>query len=254
MSFIEKIFSPTSFLGKSMRFPLKLLSPNMQIPILSGKLFGKKWIVGSGIHGYWLGIYEFDKQKIFSKVVSKDSIVYDIGANVGFYSLLASLLVGQKGRIVAFEPVPKNLDYLYKHISINKIKNIDVFEFAVSDKNGIATFSLGSNSSMGHIDSSGELQIKTVSLDKFVLSTKTSAPDIIKMDIEGAEILALHGAEKTIIKHHPIIFLATHGQITHELCCDLLKSWGYSLTPIDNTNLNMARELLATWGEPRNRE
>ena len=81
----------------------------MQIPIFQGKLRGKKWIVGSGEHGYWLGSYEMDKRLAFEKEILPDSVIYDIGANVGFYSLLAAEMTGEKGHVYAFEPLPRNI-------------------------------------------------------------------------------------------------------------------------------------------------
>ena len=69
---------------------------------MQGKIRGKKWVVGSGNHGYWLGWYEYDKRILFEKTVTKQSIVFDIGAHVGFYTLLASELVGPGGKVYAF--------------------------------------------------------------------------------------------------------------------------------------------------------
>ena len=83
---------------------------------MQDKLKGKKWIVGSSNHGCWLGTYEFAKQRLFSETIREGSIVYDIGAHLGFYALLASVLVGPKGRVVAFEPLTKNICFLEKHL------------------------------------------------------------------------------------------------------------------------------------------
>ena len=75
----------------------------MKVRILQGKLRGKKWIVGSGNHAYWLGSHEYKKRILFEKVIRQGSIVFDIGAHVGFYTLLASVLVGTKGKVFAFD-------------------------------------------------------------------------------------------------------------------------------------------------------
>jgi len=65
--------SSDSIIGKFLRFPLKLLPQNMIVPIIQGKLRGKKWIVGSSNHGCWLGSYEYEKQVLFSKIVQEGS-------------------------------------------------------------------------------------------------------------------------------------------------------------------------------------
>src|ERR1035438_590714 len=85
--------SGRTFIGKALRFPLSLIPCGTQMPILQGPLYGKRWIVGSSNHGCWLGSYEYPKQKAISAAIKRGDVVYDLGANVGFYSLLASVLV-----------------------------------------------------------------------------------------------------------------------------------------------------------------
>lgn len=108
--------SSASVVGKLLRLPLVLLPGNLQMPIMQGRLKGKKWIVGSSNHGCWLGSYEYRKRILFEKMVPHGSIVYDLGGHVGFYSLLASVLVGPTGHVFVFEPFPANLAYLRKHL------------------------------------------------------------------------------------------------------------------------------------------
>ena len=129
--------------GKILRLPLKLIPQTMNMPILTGPLRGKKWTVGSGNHSCWLGTYEYDKQKKFCKYINKKNIVFDLGANVGFYSLLASVLVGSEGKVYAFEPLKENIDYLKQHIQQNNINNVNILESAVSDSNGYLMFTNG---------------------------------------------------------------------------------------------------------------
>ena len=76
------------------------------MPIWQGRLKGKRWIVGSGASGYWRGSYEYENQLVFVRMVARGSTVFDVGAHVGFYTLLASVVVGPAGRVFAFEPVP----------------------------------------------------------------------------------------------------------------------------------------------------
>ena len=108
--------SNRTFYGKILRLPLKLIPKRMVVPIVRGPLRGKRWIVGASTHGCWLGSYEYQKQSIFKKTVKSGYVVYDIGAHVGFYTLLSSVLVGTQGKVIAFEPVQRNLEYLKKHV------------------------------------------------------------------------------------------------------------------------------------------
>lgn len=85
-----------------------------------------------------------------------------------------------------------------------------------------------------------------MSLDELVLAGELPAPDFIKMDIEGAEYLALLGARNTFAQNTPTIFLATHGRDVHDRCCRLLTEIGYQLTPITGPDLEHTDEILVT--------
>jgi len=185
--------SNRTFYGKILRLPLKFVPKRMIVPILQGPLRGKRWIVGASDHGCWLGSYEYEKQNIFIKTVEKGYVVYDIGAHVGFYTLLSSVLVGAKGRVIAFEPVQFNLEYLKRHVEINNCTNVEVLPYAVSDISGFDRFSLSSSSSTGHLCENGEIEVQTVTVDEIICSKGIPRPDVIKIDVEGAEYRVLRG-------------------------------------------------------------
>ncbi len=244
--------SNRGFIGRALRFPLRLIPPGMHVPVLQGPLRGKRWIAGSSNHGCWLGSYEYSKQKAFSAAIKRGDVVYDLGAHVGFYSLLASVLVGPEGRVFSFEPVPANLDFLRRHLALNGVTNCSVTDAAVSDSNGTAKFDVVSNSSMGHLagDSRDALSVRTIALDSLVESGEIPPPNVIKCDIEGGEYDALRGASGILAKYSPTIFLATHGPEVHERCCRLLSDLHYHLTSLDELPLNLTSEIQAS-SEPR---
>lgn len=231
--------------GKALRFSLRFVPPNMKIPILQGKLKGKKWIAGSSNHGCWLGSYEYEKRVAFETAVTEGSVVFDIGAHVGFYTLLASVLVGPSGKVFAFEPAPRNLFYLKEHLRLNRITNVAVIEAAVSDSAGVVSFDEGSDSSTGHISTEGQLKVRSVSLDELVSQGEVRIPHYIKIDVEGAEKLVLFGARSILAEAHPTLFLATHGRDIHQQCCEFLESLGYSLRPIVGNKVEETNEILA---------
>jgi FkbM family methyltransferase len=245
MDFSE--ISNKSFLGKTLRLPLKFLPAQMKMPIMRGKLRGKKWIIGSGNHGCWLGSYEYYKQKLFEKTIPLGSVVYDLGGHVGFYSLLASELVGPAGKVFVFEPVPRNVFYLREHLRLNNVSNVIVIEAAVSDQSGIVTFDEGPNNYMGRMALVGNLQVKAITLDELYSKKEIPLPDYIKIDIEGGELLALKGAYSILRESHASIFLATHSGGVHKDCCQYLQSLGYRLKPIDGKNIDFSRELYAIY-------
>jgi FkbM family methyltransferase len=218
--------------GKIARLPLRFLPRDMVVPILCGPLRGKRWIVGSAIHRCWLGFYEPQKQQLVSREVRPGTVFWDVGANVGLYSLLASKLVGS-GRVFAFEPVPRNLSYLRQHLALNRVANVEVLALAVSDKNGSANFQVEQTCSMGHFSAEGGLAVSMATLDSLVAEGKVLPPDCIKMDIEGAELLALRGAARTFRQFHPALFLATHGRELETQCRSLLETWGYECKKVE---------------------
>jgi len=237
--------SDQALVGRLLRLPLALIPPRTTLPILQGKLRGMKWIVGSSNHGCWLGSYEYHKRKAFEESVARGGVVFDIGANVGFYTLLASVLVGARGRVYAFEPVPRNLHYLEEHLQINGIKNVSVIEGAVSDCDGVAQFDESPSRLTGRLAPGGRLTVRTVSLDEMMTRGELPPPECIKIDVEGGEMLVLTGARVLLGNRRPILYLATHGPGLHQQCCELLASFGYHLQPIGVNSLEQPDEVFA---------
>jgi FkbM family methyltransferase len=156
-------------------------------------------------------------------------------------------LVGPEGKVFCFEPVPRNLEFLRKHLALNKLSNCFVWDAAVGSYEGTSSFDLGTNRAQGHLttESGGALTVRTVTLDGLVFSEKLSPPDLIKCDIEGAEYEALTGSSGILAKYGPTVFLSTHGIDVHQRCCSLLKDLRYSLTSLDGLPLDRTHELLA---------
>lgn len=235
MNFSAVPYSSTC--GKALRLPLRLVPPRAVLPVLQGPLKGMKWIAGSGDHGCWLGSYEYEKQRLFHVATMGKRMVWDIGANVGFYSLLASRNVM---RIIAVEPVPENVSYLERHISLNGVRNIDIVAAAAGRECGRARFCVGQNRATGHL-APGSIEVEVVTLDS--LLARFEAPDVIKMDVEGAEYLALQGAEKCLAGN-PTIFLATHSATLSAECSDLLQSMGYTPTEVAENEFVFSRNVV----------
>jgi FkbM family methyltransferase len=237
----------TSLLGRLIRFPLRFIPKDASVPILQGRFKGKKWIVGSANHGYWLGSYEFKKRLLFERSIPLGSVVYDVGGFVGYYTLLASVLVGPGGRVVVFEPLPRNLHYLKEHLRLNGISNVSVVEAAVSDQAGTLMFKEGPSRARGCLAEDGGLQVQAVRLDDLVESGELPEPQFMKVDVEGAELRAFAGARRLLERCHPTLFLDTHGSAVHAECCRLLVELGYRLETIDGRQLEESKEIYAVY-------
>ena len=169
--------------------------------------FGMKMVTPPGFRGirsYVTGVYEEDLTALFKDIVNEGMIVVDLGALLGIYTLLASLLVGTSGKVYAFEPEPKSFAYLLRNIEINNCLNIIAVQKAVSDRTGSAGFILSSDRSIGPIGgllsvgphNTGSSMVQTTSLDAFFEEHGWPSIDLIKMDIDGAEKLALDGMKE----------------------------------------------------------
>lgn len=208
-------------LSQALRYPLRLIPDQAVLPVLSGPLRGAQWIVGSGRKAYWFGTYESHFQRLLCDELDSRSVFFDIGANAGFYSLLAARM---GAAVFAFEPFPANAAFVRRHAALNRFQ-ISVQELALSNYDGIGSF-VGSGA-VGHIASKG-IPIKVAKLDSLI-SAGLPSPSHIKMDIEGAELEALRGAEHCIRTHRPKIFLAVHSQELHKDCVALLSGWSFSI-------------------------
>jgi FkbM family methyltransferase len=228
---VSVVLSAQNVIGKILRLPLSLIPGDSTVPILRGPLRGLKWTTGASSHACWTGTYEVENLALFAAAVSPGSSVYDVGANVGIYTLLASQQTGPAGSVYAFEPNPRNLRYLHRHVALNQLNNCLVMAVAVSDKEGTERFSAATwEHPMGRLAQDGELKIPTVTLDACVYGRRQlRSPDVVKIDVEGAELLVLLGASQTLTEYHPRLFIETHGTQQHRDCHEFLVAKGYQL-------------------------
>jgi len=146
--------------------------------------------------------FEPNEVNLVQKVLKKGDRVFDIGANIGYYTTLFSSLVGPAGEITAFEPDPANRSLLQENLTANRCANTSICELGVSDKTSSVLLHLcDNNQGMHRIYDSiccgvETIEIDCVALDDFV-STEQSI-DFIKMDIEGAEYKALAGMSRIL--------------------------------------------------------
>ncbi len=142
----------------------------------------------------------------------------DVGANVGFYSLLALDRVGPTGNVYSFEIDPRPLRCLRKTVAAHGITNLHVVEAAVSDKNGVLSYSPKAEHGHNQIDLTGRIRgptIRSVRLDDWLQENGVSRVDVIKVDVEGAEKFVLAGAKNTIAKFKPLLLCEADEKTTN---------------------------------------
>ncbi len=163
----------------------------------------------------------FNLDKIlFLNLIQEGDMVFDIGANVGYYTILFSHLVGKTGEVHAFEPLPSTFEVLSKEVNKQKkYDNVYLNNTAVSDINGIMNIYLPENdhrqaSLTRHkagswLDAKNikSYECKVIKLDEYMQAMSKQRLDFIKLDVEGAEMLALNGFHDLIRRFLPIIYL-----------------------------------------------
>ncbi|MGH7934660.1 MAG: FkbM family methyltransferase [Candidatus Binataceae bacterium] len=222
-----------SMRGRLLRIPLRLLPPASIMKIRRGPARGLRWIAGSANHGCWLGTYELDKQAAIARFIRPGMTVYDVGAQAGFYTLTFSRLVGGNGRVIAFEPCPNEARHLLDHVRMNALANVTVIEAAVSDRAGLAGFSFDRPRTENALceTAGAQLQVPTVTLDH--VCAGMPAPDLVKIDVEGAEAAVLAGGSQTLRRFRPALFVALHNAEQRRLCELRLREAGYAINYLD---------------------
>lgn len=166
---------------------------------------------------------EVNDLKVFSKFIHKNSVIFDIGANTGIYSLISGIITVE-GQVYSFEPNPVNLKRLKKNIELNSSKNITVIPKAVGGDQKKISFTVLKEDVLSDTSSAIEsfskntysgtlewknIEVEQITLDSFCEDNKIEKVDLIKIDVEGYEVSVLEGAIDTIRKHKPLILLET---------------------------------------------
>ncbi len=182
--------------------------------------------------GYLLGTDELHLQKAIRDYVATGDTVYDIGANVGYVSLSLAKRVGPSGRVVAFEPVPRNTDAFRRNIEINGLHNVRLLEVAASERAGEAVIRMAENPSTASLvwhrndPSATQLPIRTVAIDDLVDAGDLARPKFVKIDVEGAEGAVLQGMRRTLTAAHPVLFVEC-SEAGRDVAWHLLRDLGY---------------------------
>lgn len=159
-------------------------------------------------------IYDYIETEFVKKQVKNGDIVFDIGANIGYFTLIFAKLVGNKGKVYAFEAEPQNFELLKKNVEINGYQNVILENVAVSKKNGKTELFLSEkNSGMhriysSHFCSDKSIQVNMIKLDDYLNNIKFNDKiSFIKMDVEGSEFGVLEGMEKTLKENEKLTII-----------------------------------------------
>ena len=190
--------------------------------------------------------HEAAEVKFLQSIAEEGMNALDIGGHIGITAITIAKKIGKDGLVYSFEPVPEYLDILKKNIAHNKIKNIKVFNKAVTNRVETSDFYQdGGGSSIVPKEGIEKFSVKTTAIDVFLDEEKIDKIDLINMDSEGAELLVLKGAEKTLRRNKVKIFCEIHhGFLSHfnqsaKDIVDYLQKLNYEVKSVSLNDLSM---------------
>jgi FkbM family methyltransferase len=187
----------------------------------------------SFIYGTW----EPEVLGAVTSTVTPGMTVIDIGAHIGYYTLLFAKLAGADGRIISFEPFPQNFALLKENVGLNHLDHVLVLPQAVFSRDDEIMLTVpdelhnSGEASVAQTPGTAQLRVQALTLDSYCGSASVQ-PDFLKMDVEGAEYDVLLGARETITRCHPKLLIELHhfdGNTAAHPVPELLDSWGYDV-------------------------
>ena len=206
----------------------------------------RKNVIGQEL--FLKGLWELEVTRYISSRITPGMTILDVGADIGYYTLLFAKRVGRQGRVIAFEPIPAARATLEKNIRLNGYRNVSVLDYALYDING--SFVLEGPLDVSRInplkagEGENDLTIETRIFDDCLKALAVDHIDLVKIDVEGAEMNVLEGMKTSLQKFHPALLVEVHPEHlgkfnkTTEDLMQFLDGMGYGVTPVDKSALN----------------
>ena len=210
-----------------------------QVKVAAGDLAGYSILLDMQVDkDYWLGTYEPELQAALRELIQPGAVVYDVGANIGYVTLLLAKAAGETGKVYAFEALPENAERWRMNMAINGMQaRLSLFAGAVTQTSGPVRFLVHASGGMGKVAGSAgrqdkylsEISVPGISLDEFVYGQGNPPPQVVKMDIEGGEVLALPGIRRVLREARPLMLMELHGPESCRNAWQTLTSAGYTI-------------------------
>jgi FkbM family methyltransferase len=201
---------------------------------------------------YASGGNELPVQESLAHYLKPGDVFYDIGASIGFFTIIAAKLVTPTGSVYAFEPVPENAAHIRLNIALNNFHNVTVIAKAVCNTTGQGELLVTSHPGGATLSTTTKpadvkyaITIDLVSIDNLVFQQHWVPPAVVKIDVEGAEIDVLQGMRRTLHEFKPILIYEIDDgkkepfRRKQEICNDFLRGLGYQITPLENSYPNV---------------
>jgi FkbM family methyltransferase len=190
--------------------------------------------------GFTLGTHDPEVQYALGRLLKPGMTAYDIGANVGFTAMLAAKCVGPDGRVVCFEPLADPVRQILHNARLNGFPFVEAHQIALAGADGETEFFVSEESTWGRLSQagpapqqSGVIRVPTRRLDSFAPDKGLPPPQVIKMDVEGAEASVIAGARNLLGASRPILIIELHH--TYQAVVDSLTGLDYEIRPLTAT-------------------
>jgi FkbM family methyltransferase len=210
-------------------------------------LFVIPWLDGLVVHAYpgneisraifLTGCYEPNEFCWLDRILGPGMVLIDVGANFGLYTLFASRKVGNRGTVVAIEPSSREFQRLKANVEANALSNVRLLQVAVSDRRGQAKLTVATEEKSGHntlgafgydsVVPEDKVSVRTERLDDLVQEEGLQRVDVVKMDIEGAELFALRGAAEILARFQPVLLLELSDRTLAQQGCTSEQVWEF---------------------------
>jgi FkbM family methyltransferase len=228
-------------LARLIRRGLNRAAPSglVEVKVAAGDLAGFTILLDMQVDkDYWLGTYEPELQAALRELIPAGAVIFDVGANIGYVSLLLAKAAGESGKVFAFEALPTNVEQLRRNVALNRMEaRVTVIDRAVTRASGPVRFLVHASGGMGKVAGSAgradkyesELTVPGISLDEFVYIQGNPPPQVVKVDIEGGEVLALPGMSRVLTEARPLLLMELHGPESCRAAWETLTNAGYQI-------------------------
>jgi len=226
---LKKFIYKSTAISTTIRSGLNRIAPEgiSQVSVAAGTNEGLEMLLDLQVEkDYWLGTYEPELQQVIEILVKPEQVVYDIGANIGFITLMFARLSGENGHVYAFEALPENVKRLKQNVKLNGYQERET-EFLIGPSGAMGK--VKGSAGRDTVDYQEGLRVQGISIDGLIDNTGYPSPDIVKIDIEGGEVLALPGMAKLLHQKHPLVFLELHGPESAKSSWEHLIDYGYRI-------------------------
>jgi len=212
--------------------------------IRGGPNAGRLWSVTSSGRGYVTGNFERERLAAMESLTRPGDVFWDVGAHQGYVTLAAAKWVGPQGRVVSFEPSSANRALLERHVRWNKLDNVEVLPFAISDTDGVAMFG-GTGGSVSFRLGRGDETVSTRTMTSLIETDSQPRPTVLKLDVERSEAAALRGGAG-YLSQDMIVWISLHSRELYHECRSLLAARG--MTVYESAKLRGVIDPGKPWG------